>query len=69
MGKDTEIGFITKKECEYIGTALGDTMARLSHLLTLDLSYIAKVEAQKALRSLNPVYAKFVKFDKNKEDK
>lgn len=66
LKKDTEISFITKKDCEFIGTALGDTMARLSHLLTLDLNYIAKVEAERALKSLDPVYAKFIKFDKNK---
>ena len=66
MEKNMEIGFITKKDCESIGTSLGDTMAYLSNLLTYKLDSDARKEAENALKSLNTVYAKFVKFDKNK---
>lgn len=78
MEKDTEIGFITKKDCEFIGTALGDAISYLSRLLAYklghdnelipvyDLEEDAIEEIESALKLLNPVYEKFVKFDKNK---
>ncbi len=53
-------------ECEFIGTALGDSMAYLSSLLTYDLDPDARKESENALKSLNPVYAEFVKFDNNR---
>ena len=57
---------ISHEELTEIGSRLGDTMAYLSDLSTYKRDLEVREEAKKALEALNPVYAKFVKYDQRR---